>query len=527
MIIRKPYAFLIKNFKKIHIFLFILCAYIYYQNLRINAFVNEFLEFLTYDEVSESITRYINIWLYLAIIFVVVASANVLILLNHKKKPWKVYLIPIAEYTLMFASLILTSNFFATYSGSLDTTEIRAIRDILFILTFPQYFFFIVLAIRIFGIDLNKFDFKSDQEYLDLNEDDREELEINIKFEKGVIKRKWNYFKRNTVYFFKEHQRLVMGVLTIALVFVIYKSYLYIFVTNKSYREGQNINTSGYTIQINNSYYTNKDYKGNVISPKSSFVVLNITIKNNVQKREINFNRFHLMNGKSNYSPSLQTYANQFKDFGKSYVTRTIEPNEEFNLIMVYKVAPEEAKNKFVLYYQEFTSEHTNHLRKIKIKLNDVSEIKKNDPIALGDVGQVIINGEENDISFDDYEISKTATYVKKNCNSQICYSGEEEYTAKDGYSILKMSFSANEYDGAGMMNLLSENARLVYSDENNELKYLSIVNGLDTLNYYGKYIYIRVPEALEKSETLKLEFTYRNNKYTFNIKEPVKESTE
>ena len=25
----------------------------------------------------------------------------------------------------------------------------------------------------------------------------------------------------------------------------------------------------------------------------------------------------------------------------------------------------------FVLYYQEFTSEHTNHLRKIKIKLND------------------------------------------------------------------------------------------------------------------------------------------------------------
>ena len=77
------------------------------------------------------------------------------------------------------------------------------------------------------------------------------------------------------------------------------------------------------------------------------------------------------------------------------------------------------------------------------------------------------------------------------------------------------------------MMNLLSENARLVYSDENNELKYLSIVNGLDTLNYYGKYIYIRVPEALEKSETLKLEFTYRNNKYTFNIKEPVKESTE
>ena len=526
MIVRKPYAFLIKNFKKIHIFLFILCAYIYYQNIRINSFVNEFLEFLTYDEISESINHYINIWLYLAIIFVIVASASALVLLKHKKKPWKAYIIPIVEYTAMFATLVLTSNFFADYSGSLDTTEIRAIRDLLFILTFPQYFFFIVLSIRVFGIDLNKFDFKSDQEYLDLNENDREELEINIKFEKGVIKRKWNCFKRNSVYFFKEHKRLVMGVLTIALVFIAYKSYVYIFVTNKSYREGQNINTSGYTIQINNSYYTNKDYKGNVISPQSSFVVLNITIKNNVQKREINFNRFHLMNGKSNYSPSLQTYANQFKDFGKSYVTKTIEPNEEFNLIMVYKVAPEEAKDKFVLYYQEFTSNNTNHLRKIKIKLNDVSEIKENDPISLGDVGEVIVDGKENEISFDDYEISKTITYVQKNCNSRNCYSKEEKYTAKDGYSILKMSFSANEYDGSSMINLLTENARLVYSDENNELKYLTITNGLDTLNYYGKYIYIKVPETLENSETLKLEFTYRNNKYTFNIKEPIKETS-
>lgn len=523
MIVRKPYAFLIKNFKKIHIVLFLLCAYIYYQNLHINSFVNEFLEYLTYDEVNESITRYINSWLYIAVIIVIIATTAVLILLKHKKKPWKIYLVPIVEYTVMFATLTLISNYFANYNGSLDTTEIRAIRDILFLLTFPQYIFFIILAIRIFGFDLNKFDFKTDQEYLDLNEGDREELEININIEKGALKRKWNFLKRNLNYFIKEHKRLITAVLSVILIFVAYKSFVYIFITNKAYKQGQNINTSGYTIQINDSYYTNKDYKGNIISPQSSFIVLNVTIKNNVEKREINFNRFHIMNARSNYSPSLQAYATQFKDFGKTYVTRTIEPNEEFNLIMVYKVAPEESINKFVLYYQEFTGANTNHLRKIKLKLKDVSEIKENAPIAFGNVGTVLINGVENDISFDEYSISKTTTYVKKDCSSQGCSSYEETYTAKDGYNILKMSFAANEYDGQAMTSFLTDCAKLVYTDTENKEKTIPISNGLNTLNYYGKYVYIRVPEEVSRSENIKIVFTSRDNNYTFIIKETKK----
>ena len=65
MVIRKPYAFLIKNFKKIHIFLFLLCAFIYYKVLQVNEFVSEFMQLGSYDSYNEPIARYINFFIYL------------------------------------------------------------------------------------------------------------------------------------------------------------------------------------------------------------------------------------------------------------------------------------------------------------------------------------------------------------------------------------------------------------------------------------------------------------------------------
>ena len=44
---------------------------------------------------------------------------------------------------------------------------------------------------------------------------------------------------------------------------------------------------------------------------------------------------------------------------------------------MVFKVDKELSKRRFVLYYQEFNGD-TPHLRKIKLKITDVSEKEKN-----------------------------------------------------------------------------------------------------------------------------------------------------
>ena len=188
MIIRKPYAFLIKNFRKIHVFLLLLCGYIYYKNMQTRSFVSDFLQLGSYDAYNEPITDYAS---YLAIFFLIITiilSGVLVIVLRHKKKPWKLYLIPVLSYTFLLIVFLITIALFSSYETGSGSTGIRAVNDLLFMATLPQYVVIIIWLIRIFGIDLNKFDFKSDQEYLELSSEDREEIEISVNIDKESFK---------------------------------------------------------------------------------------------------------------------------------------------------------------------------------------------------------------------------------------------------------------------------------------------------------------------------------------------------
>ena len=79
-------------------------------------------------------------------------------------------------------------------------------RDLLNIVYIFQYPIFIIFGIRFLGIDLKKFGFKEDEEYLDIKEEDREEFEVNIEFDKDKITRNLKKFFRNVKYVYFEHQ---------------------------------------------------------------------------------------------------------------------------------------------------------------------------------------------------------------------------------------------------------------------------------------------------------------------------------
>ena len=87
MIIRKPYAFLIKHFRKIHIFMFLLCAYIYYKTIKLSSFINEFMDLFSYDSYNEPISKYTGFLPMLALILLIAASVSLIVLLKHKDKP--------------------------------------------------------------------------------------------------------------------------------------------------------------------------------------------------------------------------------------------------------------------------------------------------------------------------------------------------------------------------------------------------------------------------------------------------------
>lgn len=518
MIIRKPYAFLIKHFKKIHIFLLLLCCYIYYKNMQTRSFVSDFLQLGTYDAYNEPITNHINLMVLFCLVFVVALSVGLVILLRHKKKPWKLYLIPVLAYLFMLVVFIITVAFFNTFEDGSGTTGIRAVNDLLFMSSLAQYVVMVIFLIRILGVDVNKFDFKSDIEYLELDNADREEIEINIDIDKESFKRGFKRFSRNLGYIYQEHKFLLNVLFTGMVVALLSYSYYFAFVVHKSYREGDVIQTNGYTITVKDSYFTNKNYNGNVISKDSNFVIIDLNIKNNVQEREINFNRFHVMNGTNNYTTTFKTYDLDFQDLGNTYDAKTIRRDESFDLIMVFKVDKKLNKDKFVLYYQELGYDRS-YLRKIKLSITDLSEIKKEKVTTLKDVQKIEIGHEKKDFTIEEITIGDVFSYHYQSCVSTgECYSASSELTAPMGKKIMKVDFASNSFEGKDFVDFSAEYGKIVYINSKGILRDFFMKDAVGR-KYNGKYLYLTVPEDIESAEIIRFEYTLRNHQYRYRVK--------
>ena len=518
MIIRKPYAFLIKHFRKIHIFLLLLCGYVYYKNMQTRSFVSEFLQLESYDAYYEPITNYASVLAIIFLIIIIGLSITLIILLRHKKKPWKLYIIPALSYLFLLVVFFLTISYFSSYREGSGTTVIRALNDLLFMATIPQYVIIVILLIRIFGIDLNKFDFKSDQEYLDLSAEDREEMEININVDKESFKRTFKRLKRNIGYVYQEH-KLIFHVITVILVVASVASiYNYVFIVHRSYREGDTFQSSGYSITVHHSYFTNRNYSGEVISNSSNFVILDLTIQNNLSQREVNFNRFHIMNGTENYSQTYRTYQLEFQDLGQTYDKLTLNNGQSQRLIMVYRVDKDLDPSKFVLYYQELDNNRP-YLRKIRLDVEDLSKIEEQDEKVLQEEEVITLGEEEVPFTIEEYRITNQITYNSRVCSSSSnCYSRANVMQSNSDKLFLEIFFSSDYFTGKDFVDFSMEYGKIDYIDNKGEQHELSIVDAVNR-SYDGNYMYLEVPTSLQDASEIRLVYTVRNKEYTYKLK--------
>jgi len=516
MIIRKPYAFLIKNFKKIHIFLLVLSLYVAYKLIDVSSFVNEFMSLGVYDVYSNPITKHITFLFSIAVILLVVGSVALMFLLRHKGKPWKIYLVPVIEYLFLFFVLNMVKSFFAGYTNDIETTDLRMARDLLFIFLIVQLPAIGIFVMRVFGLDIQKFNFNSDQEFLELSEADREEIEISFSVDKNTIIRLFKKLIRNIKYFYLEHKGICRGLIVIFVILLGYNFYKLFFVTNKSYSEGELYSANGYSIKVNKTYFTDKDYKGDIIAKKSNFVVVDLTIKNNSSPRKINIDNFHLKNGVSDYTSTHQTYAKEFKDLGNTYKSvKELKRDETLNLIIVYRVDKNLKSNKFALYYQEIDNNNT--LRKIKLKVNDISKIEEQDKLEIGDNFKLDIYKKEDTISFDYYELTDQIEYSIRSCSTVSCLVNNYSYSTNGGFKILRIEFGSDDYEAKNMIDFLTGYGKIEYKDDKGNLKSID-VESVITKNYFGKVLYLKVPNEIEVSSEIKLLFTVRNKKYIYKL---------
>lgn len=512
MIIRKPYAFLIKNFKKIHIFLLILSLYVFYRLTDVNSFVNEFMRLGTYDFFSDPITNHITWLLTLSVVLLIVGSLSILFLLNHKKKPWKLYLIPVIQYFGLLLVLGIIKSFFNTYSTDLETTDLIMAKDLLLVFLLVQLPIVGIFAMRVFGLDIKKFNFNSDEEFLELSDDDREEIEIGVSIDKKSFIRKGKKLLRHLNYFYREHEYICNWVIGILLVIFSISIYTSVFVTHKTYKQGDFYNVNGYSFRVNNVYYTDKDYNGNLISKKSNFVIMDLTIKNNSEPRTVNLDYFHLKNKTKDYITTTRVFAKEFQDLGTAYETvENLKRDEVLNCIVIYKVDNYLGKNGFVLYYQE----KSGYLRKIKLKVKDLSNISEPVKLKVGDNIDLTSISKGDIISIDDVSIGKNFEYSSRICNgSDNCYFMNKTLNSKE--EVLKIDFASEVWESKNMIDFLTQYGKLIYKDSNDREGTLDIENYMSKA-YYGKTVFIKLLGD-ESVKELSIDLVVRDKHYIYKL---------
>ena len=521
MILRKPYAFLIKHFQKINMLLLILSIFIYSDVSKFSKFAKNYVNYGLYNPKVDAISNYFNSYIVLAFLMIFISCIILIILLKRKDKPILSYILMLVANLYSFGILIYANNYF-TYKAlkGFRLVTARTISDLSFIATLPYYIIFIILVIRALGIDLKSFGFQDDKELFDVEEADREEVEVEVKFDKEKWIRKVKYYFRTTKYFVLEHLIPIAAISTIVLFVGVRNIYNYIFIDNKIYGMNETVTSNYYKLKVKHTYLTDKDYAGNVVVDDGSyFILVDLEVNNSVgYSRTFNINKMLLFIDEDFYAPATR-YNSHFKDMGNVYKGEDIEPNTTTSYLLVYKVPKPKDNANFILKYQDYTYGKSAKLIQIKMKVLNISEFKDKGLFKYKEDVSIPINENDNmQFTINNYEINKTTSYIYQSCGMDgRCPIYQTTYDAPSGKNVMHIKFVLEDKEKEDFIDFINSYAKVRY-EINGEEKLVKIKHAI-TRKYQGNHLYLIVPEEIKNASKVDLLFTIRTYRYFYRLK--------
>lgn len=345
MILRRPYAFLIKYFRLIHLILFGLFAYITYKANTMLSFFKDYISNngnLVFDS-----GEYISYFIFVAIIFILLISIVIYFLMKYKKKPKLLYIIlGLVGIISSILFVYLYNNIKVLEISIMSGRQIRLLRDISSINFWVLFITCIPVFIRGLGFDIRKFNFSGDLQELKLEEKDSEEVEVNVDFSSEGVKRIGRRIGRELKYYYVEN-KFILNVIFIIIGVVLILIYPFNrFVVNRNLNEGEILGTSYFNIKINESFISDR----NRTSKDSSYVILKVSVIGKKDKYKFDLDELILDSGDNKYIPSLKYYY-YFDDVGKGYKNNILSTSEYSEYILVYNIKSNDKDNKLMFSY--------------------------------------------------------------------------------------------------------------------------------------------------------------------------------
>lgn len=536
MILRRPYAFLIKHFKLIHMLLFIGILYVTIKNINLSIFLSNYIrnnqDIPLYENFSSTYAGSLTIFI---LFLIVLLSGALLYLMKYKKKPFIFYIVNLIVYMITLFLFIYASDFI--YNAQFTAPGLRftkILRDLYFTLIFVHIATLIQSFVRMTGFDIKKFDFQKDVIEFNLSSEDREEFEFELNIDSEDIKAKIRKRLRILKYYYKENKLIFVGLLSIISFLILFFVLDYFISIEKIYKEKESFNTSFYKIQVLDSYKTNKNSRGEVINKDKYYVILKLKYKNNTSN---DFNRINVENAKLkvddfHVEEPKQLVNEYFSEFGEAYYSQSIKQGDEKIFTLIYEIDKKYYNNDLKLRYLFTSSFENNELvykyRTVKLKpkvleeRSKVKEYKLKEEIDFSGsiLGKTKLN--INNVKIEPNFIYKMEYCIENNCH--IKYNTIiPNINSKYELSVMRIDFNL-VYD----KNFLGErykNNKFFETHGNirfivNKKEYNHNIKLRDITPYStNNYVFVEVRSNVLKAEKIYLDLIIRDKIYTYVIK--------
>ena len=532
MIIRKPYAFLIKHFRMIHLFMFACVLFVSYKSIALLNFFNSYVKNGYYSYVDNLAGSFINFYVFFATILIVLLGITIYILLKWKDKKRTLYVLMCCFYIALFVAYIIYFGFLTVIENTvIDERALRTYRDIILILNLPQYFFVVMTFIRAVGFDIKKFDFKKDMEELDIAAPDDEEIEISFGQNNYKLKRKIRRTFREFKYYALENKFFFGTICSLLFVSFVFAIYLNFNVYNKKYGETDLFTIDGVDFKVLSSYASNVDYKGDYITENKEYIVVLLSIMNNSDERKVlKTEDLKLISNNEEYSISFSKN-NHFIDFGEGYYNQTLYPGEERQFIFVYEIPEDKIEDSYIFRMRtdvnyangEIRSNHRDvvitpvyYQKNDKVNNIELGSLVDLKSTTLTDTNAIVMS----------YEFNSSYTVNYNYCVSDKCYTGQKvlkpDIVGKIPKTIMKLEVDFDNNENLYIYKYLKNNedlislfGKLVYKIDG-----VTKSTSIETFDYEflnGREVYAEVPEEILNASSIILNITVRNA--VFNIK--------
>lgn len=540
MILKKPYAFLVKHFRIIHGALFLGALLIFMHFKSISQFFDTYVDDdLKYSGIDTLTTQYANWTTYLLIVLVITLFGVIFSLLIHKKKPKVFYIIGLVNYIISFIALFLLSEFFYGLQFSIpDLRFTMIIKDLLYVYTMLQIPLLFVLFIRTVGFDLKRFDFKKDLLDLGIEEEDNEEYILDFTLDSEEIKARLRKRFRYIKYFYLENKLIFYAAGAFVLAATLLLGFYKIITMEKIYSEGEVFSITGLKAEVLESYKTNTDAKGEALSNNYFYLIIKMRFTNtsNYETTIYKDNVLVSYDGLESIVPTNKM-EKKLNEFGINYYSQKLQPKETRDFVLVYEIKNEYYNSNLRLKYlwngKVINGKFEYEYRTVRLKPKTFSsEEKKIDTKNLGEY--ITFTGSPlgdtklrvNNISIADTFYFSVVKCVDTKCSSSL-KAIKANQNSKFDMTLMRIDFDTiYDYEtlGNGYVNseIISKYGRIRFTYQGKEYNNRLALTNVTPYST-GKYIFIEVRDKLKNADKIFLDIVIRGKVYTIVIKDDTK----